>query len=131
MGTTKFNIHLIGEDPGEIRLLTPVVHTTAKVTIADTATWAERTTFVPKDGEICIWSDKQVIDGVNYPGIKIGDGSSYVLDLPFFGDNTTAWLLGIINDHINDEVVHITSEERSHWLDCHIEGDMLVFERHG
>ena len=131
MGTTKFNIHLIGKDPDEIRLLTPVVHTTAKVTIADTATWAERTTFVPKDGEICIWSDKQVIDGVNYPGIKIGNGTSYVLDLPFFGDNTTAMILEFINEHIGDSVVHITAEERSHWLDGHIEGDILMLGRHG
>lgn len=71
--------------------------------------------FIPKAGEIIIYSDyrKVVVDGktVNVPGIKIGTGNSYVQDLAFAGSSDTE----IIAAHIDDSIVHITAAEREFW----------------
>ena len=49
--------------------------------------WNLKTLYIPKEGEIIVYTDyKQIIrDGetVNVPGIKIGNGVSYCGDLPF------------------------------------------------
>ena len=51
-------------------------------------------------------------------GIKIGDGNAYLKDKAFVTDKL-AYDIGLINDnfttHLNDNVRHITSEERSNW----------------
>lgn len=79
---------------------------------ADTTTnWNERTTFIPNKGDIIIYLDKRIINGVNIPGIKIGDGLAYGIDLPFVGDDIAADLLS----HINNTTVHITAAERTKW----------------
>lgn len=79
---------------------------------ADTTTnWNERTTFIPNKGDIIIYLDKRNVNGVNIPGIKIGDGLAYGIDLPFVGDDIAADLLS----HINNTTVHITAAERIKW----------------
>ena len=71
--------------------------------------------FIPKAGEIIIYSDyKQVeINGnlIWVPGVKIGSGNAYVQDLAFLGDAEADLLLS----HINDEVRHISEQERLRW----------------
>lgn len=47
----------------------------------------------------------------NIPGIKIGDGSAYLIDLPFIGQNPD------FEQHIRNTVIHITSQERTTWND--------------
>ncbi len=49
------------------------------------------------------------------PGLKVGDGTSYLIDLPFLnsGDNST--INQQILDHMNNRVIHITAEQRSFW----------------
>lgn len=79
---------------------------------ADTTTnWNERTTFIPNKGDIIIYLDKRNVNGANIPGIKIGDGLAYGIDLPFVGDDIAADLLA----HINNTTVHITAAERVKW----------------
>ena len=76
-----------------------------------TTNWNERTTFIPNKGDIIIYLDKRNVNGVNIPGIKIGDGLAYGIDLPFVGDEIAADLLS----HINNTTVHITAAERTKW----------------
>ena len=47
------------------------------------ARWNAARNFIPLAGEIIIYTDYRRQDGVDIPGIKIGDGRSYVQDLPF------------------------------------------------
>lgn len=61
----------------------------ANIIVDTTAHWNERREYVPKRGLIVVYSDRNVIDGVNYPGVKIGDGAAVVGDLPFLGDDVT------------------------------------------
>lgn len=94
----------------------------------DTAAgWNSKPTYVPKKGEIVIYTDG---DGNrNFPEIKIGDGSAYVADLPFVGSGLFYLVNSRLDDHINDDVRHITQAERTFWnnkLNCSISGDELV-----
>lgn len=61
-----------------------------------TANWEKATNFIPKVGEVCIYSDRfQLDDGTYVPGIKVGDGTSYISELEFMGDEY------ITNEEIN------------------------------
>ena len=52
-----------------------------------TANWEKATNFIPKEGEVCIYLDRfQLDDGTYVPGIKVGDGTSYISELEFMGD---------------------------------------------
>ena len=52
-----------------------------------TENWEKATNFIPKKGEICIYSDRfQLKDGSYVPDIKVGDGTSYINELEFIGN---------------------------------------------
>lgn len=80
-----------------------------------TAHWNAQTTFIAKKGVIYVYSDHGTvtINGQlrNVPGMKVGDGTSYLIDMPFVNDDCTAELL----EHISDGSVHIQSGEREFW----------------
>lgn len=99
-----------------------------KVLYADTATWNSQTQLVSQQGYIYIYSDyKQDSSGNDIPGIKVGDGNAYLIDLPFSTK--------LIDEHIADAVVHITSAERDFWnnkVTCYIDDNnitRLVFSK--
>lgn len=48
--------------------------------------------------------------GVNIAALKIGDGTSYIVDLPFIGVDES-----LIRDHIENTEIHITATEREFW----------------
>lgn len=83
-----------------------------KVLYASTATWNSKPKTLSKAGYIYIYSDYR--DGK--PAIKIGDGKAYLIDLPFTDDEFV--------EHINNNVIHITQEERDSWnnkVRCYID----------
>ena len=99
-----------------------------KVLYADTATWNSQAQLVSQIGYIYIYSDyKQDGEGNNIPGIKVGDGNAYLIDLPFSTK--------LIDEHIADAVIHITSAERDFWnnkVTCYIDDNnitRLVFSK--
>lgn len=82
-----------------------------------TANWNTRTDFIPLAGEIIIYTDRYSetdAEGntVYHPGIKIGDGSAYCIDLPFLDDQTAQ---DTISAHISDTTIHTNNTERSAW----------------
>lgn len=80
-----------------------------------TANWNKAINFIPLAGEIIVYDDyKQIVeDGVtkNVPGIKVGDGLAYVVDLPF----TTQQTDNVLMSHINNTDIHINNVERVIW----------------
>lgn len=80
-----------------------------------TAHWNSQRGYVPKAGEIIIYSDHstRTVDGKQYyvPGIKIGSGNGYVQDLMFVGGEESQALL----EHISDTAAHTTSVEKMFW----------------
>lgn len=99
-----------------------------KVLYADTATWNSQAQLVSQQGYIYIYSDhQQDSSGNDIPGIKVGDGNAYLIDLPFSTK--------LIDEHIADAVIHITSAERDFWnnkVTCYIDDNnitRLVFSK--
>ena len=130
----SFQINLNNDQIRTIGLTAPVAQGLAKITIDTVERWSHRTTYIPKKGEIVIYSDRRVVSGVPYPGIKVGDGSAYVVDLPFLGDDSNEMILDLLYEHISDANIHLVRDEREVWNDkvsCRIDGEKLIFERGG
>ena len=51
------------------------------------------------------------VKNVYVPGVKIGDGQTYVQDLPF----VDAELRETIMNHINNQDIHVTLQEKLFW----------------
>lgn len=85
--------------------------TNSNVEYDTTNSWNEKRDYVPKEGIIVIYSDKSTIqkDNQQYyqPSFKIGDGSTYLVDLPFFDD--------YIASHINNSAIHVSEADRAFW----------------
>ena len=92
--------------------------------------------FIPKPGEIIIYSDYRVVTvngkRIEIPGIKVGTGNAYVQDLAFIGGDETE----IFAEHIQDQIVHITAAERAFWNNKlnvtdskEVVGESLIFNR--
>ena len=87
-----------------------------------TANWNAHRDFIPLRGEVIIYLDHgQMDDGygntVDVPGIKIGDGNAYLIDLPFVGDDVRFHILTELHTHANDSVIHVTQADRDKWDD--------------
>lgn len=85
-----------------------VVEGQCKVLYATTETWNSNPLYVSLKGYIYIYSDRRQDEaGNNLPGIKIGDGNAYLIDLPFQDD--------VLFAHIEDVTIHVTQEEKNFW----------------
>ena len=78
--------------------------------------WNSAPQLISTLNTVYIYTDYQVIDNGDgtvtiIPGIKVGDGTSYLIDMPFVasGDSET------LDNHIKNETVHITQAEREFW----------------
>ena len=94
--------------------------------------WNSQLSYIPDLGEIVIYTNRNTVDNVDYPGIKIGDGNAYLVDLPFVGDELYTQIITAINEHVQNTSIHVTSEEKEFWnnkLNCNVENGNLFFNR--
>lgn len=79
-----------------------------------TEEWNSQRDLISTEGTVYIYSDYQTmtIDGVkkNIPGIKIGDGKAYLMDMPFITQAEQA-----LFQHIADSEIHTNSSEKNFW----------------
>lgn len=90
----------------------------SKVLYNTTESWNSRPQLIAKKGYIYVYSDYKQSGGQDIPGMKVGDGTSYLIDMPFIDKP--------LDDHILDTVKHITAEERTFWnnkVRCFIDPD--------
>ena len=94
-----------------------VISGDCKVLYASTATWNSQPQLISARGYIYIYSDhKQDEHGQNIAGMKVGDGSAYLIDMPFTDD--------LFYSHIENGEIHITPEERAFWnnkIRCYVD----------
>lgn len=81
-----------------------------------TANWNAQSGIVSQEGALYIYSDYKVIEDEvgnrnNVPGIRIGDGASYLIDLPFLSDNS----VDVFYSHINNTSMHVSESDRIFW----------------
>ena len=84
---------------------------------------------ISNKGEIIIYTDHEIDSNNNYvPGLKVGDGTTPAIDLPFVDSILRQTLL----NHISDQEVHITQTERERWdnkLNLEYDSETLIFNR--
>ena len=71
--------------------------------------WSHQINYIPKNGEIIVYYNRQ--SDSEKAGIKVGDGSSYVVDLPFIGELNN----NDFYDHINNTAIHVSESDRIFW----------------
>ena len=132
MKTGKSRLTIQLPSPTELGVNLPIRPRAVEVNCHSTEWWALKSRYVPKEGEIIIYTNRAQIekdDGtfVDVPGIKIGDGNTYVADLPFVGDDLYTALMQMI-EHSSS----VTPEERARWNDkitCSLDGEMLILTK--
>lgn len=72
-----------------------------------TAGWNSTPTARSDRNTIYVYTDHQIINDTNIPGLKIGDGVVPIVDLPFIDAKYM--------EHIQDTTIHITAAERTAW----------------
>ena len=109
-----------------------IVRSGTSLFIDTTAAWNSQPTYIPKRGDIIVYSDHDtVIDGgvtKDVPGVKIGDGLAYLIDLPFTTDGVAQRLM----NHINNSAIHVSAEDREFWdnkLNCDVYNEELILNR--
>lgn len=69
--------------------------------------WNSDPTVVSQAGTIYVYTNYYDVDGQPVPNFKVGDGTTYLIDMPFIS--------AAMDDHIKDQIRHITAEERQKW----------------
>ena len=85
----------------ELRLEMP------KIYFDVTANWDAMSQAISEENSIYIYLDHQTYSGKNVAGVKVGDGTSTIPNLPFTDV--------LMTNHINNGTVHITQAERDFW----------------
>ena len=85
-----------------------------------TANWNAHASVIPQLGEIIVYTDYKIEhkDGkdVFVPGIKIGDGKAYVVDLPFVVEASEAdEVLRLLEQHEANQKIHTNEVEKTFW----------------
>ena len=89
-----------------------------------TAGWNSQPQYRPVEGMLVVYTDYKTITDPDtgettvVPGFKIGDGNAYLIDKPFVGDDIRAELEALssnFDDHIQNDIIHITAVEREFW----------------
>ena len=88
------------------------------------AGWASNPLYVPKRGEICLYTDTDMV--------KIGDGSVPIVDLPYIRSGGIAELEDRIDNHINSTAKHVSELDRAFWdskLNYRMSDETLILNR--
>lgn len=96
------------------------------IRVNTTAVWSEQVDYAPPVGQLIIYTDGNVVDGVNYPKFKVGDGNAYVVDLPF----TEGEFEAALTQHLEDSTIHLSTTDRKkleNSVVLTLEGENLVF----
>ena len=84
-----------------------VVENSGKAVYNTTAGWNSTPTLVAQNEVMYVYTDGLQYSGGYIPRIKIGDGSSYLIDLPFLNEEEI--------DHINNQLIHVSAADRLSW----------------
>ena len=81
---------------------------TTDVQSGTTEYWNSHTDLTSIRNRIYVYTDYYIDNDGNYvPGLKIGDGNAYVVDLPFIDERFL--------EHIQNTQIHVTQEQKNFW----------------
>lgn len=105
-----------------------------EVLYGSTLEWAQDKTRIAQKGVIYVYSDyAKTSDAagaeIDVPGFKVGDGTSYLIDLPFAQGSINEE----IRQHIANQKIHVSDADRERWddesgqnLNFNISGEILT-----
>lgn len=87
-----------------------------EVLYGTTMEWAQDKTRIAQKGVIYVYSDYAKTTNwtgteVSVPGFKVGDGTSYLVDMPF----AQGALNDEIKDHLANAKIHVSDDDRERW----------------
>ena len=90
------------------------------IMIGTSSEWVAHTHDKFPSGTIIIYTDHGSYTNDNeqtitVPGIKITDGTTPIADLPFVGDDVIIPLYSELNEHITNNVIHVTQANKNSW----------------
>lgn len=73
--------------------------------------WNSQRNLVTEKGMVYVYSDySKTSDGKSIAGIKIGDGTSYLIDMPFASVDPAPF-----EQHISNKSIHVSAQDRQKW----------------
>ena len=87
------------------------------ILIGNRESWGADPKLIAEYAVIYVYTDYKE----GQPGIKIGDGTSYLIDLPFIGATTQEVL-----EHIANSNIHVSQQDRQSWVKTGINGENLI-----
>ena len=92
--------------------------------------WDSNPQYKSEANTLYVYTDHDTVNGQDIPAIKIGDGTSYLIDMRYITDNAS-----VLFNHINDLGIHVTPQEKEFWNNkerCYqdsVNPRMLVFTK--
>ena len=85
-----------------------------------TENWNSKPTLIAERGCFYVYSDyltETLQDGsvVTYPGVKIGDGTSYLIDMPVSLSGRDSERYEDYDEHIRNILIHVGADDRDSW----------------
>ena len=84
-----------------------VIAHAANVLYNTTEYWNSQIGYISARNVMYVYLDAREYQEQDIPRLKIGDGTTYLVDLPFLNEEEI--------DHINNQIIHITAAERASW----------------
>lgn len=69
--------------------------------------WNEQSDLVSVKNAVYVYTDYQDTEEGKIAGVKVGDGTTYVVDLPFTDK--------LVREHMADTEIHVTAAEKEFW----------------
>lgn len=82
----------------------------AKILVATEEQWNLHPQMIAEANTLYIYTNHDMVDGQPIPAMKVGDGTSYLIDMAFITDHASEIL-----DHINNTSIHVTLAEKAFW----------------
>ena len=79
----------------------------ATVLFDTTANWSALTDTVSVKDTVYVYTDYKQTERGTIAGVKVGDGTTYIVDLPFIDE--------LFQEHAADTDIHVTTEEKAFW----------------
>ena len=81
-----------------------------RVLISTQEGWDSQKSLVSERNTLYIYSDHDQVDGKDVPALKVGDGTSFLIDMAYVTDNAS-----VLMSHIQNKDIHVTVEEKEFW----------------
>ena len=115
---TKINdvINVTYKEPTEVTLKAmQEFYGIQSVQYGTTEHWNKQKTLIAVKGMIYLYSDFKKVTGENgkeyyIAGVKVGDGNSYLIDIPFLNSDSVA-----MAEHISNTKIHVSPADRLLW----------------